>query len=190
MMTDVYYTLAAAAYSIFLVQFLLSLFGAEFDSDVDTDVDTDTDSGDNSHFGMTWSDIFSFKGLVHFLMGFAGWLSLVQYTGTLSWIDYVIAVILGFAFIFILLVVGKSLYKFRHEPTGKKPMDFLGAIGTISIIANNGFKNKDGYYSYYIILMGDEFAGQELLVHSKHNDFKLGNAATITEVKDGKYYIN
>ena len=189
MMTDIYYALAIVAYSIFLVQFLLSLFGAEYDSDINTDIDIDTDSGDNSHFGMSWSDIFSFKGVIHFLMGFAGWISLAQYTRDVVWYDYIIAIVLGFSFIFILLMVGKMLYKLRHEPEGKQPIDFLGASGTISIIVNNGLKNKDGFYSYYIILTGEEFNGQDLLVYSKSSEYELGDVVTIDEINNGKYYI-
>ena len=69
MLTTIYYSLAILAYSIFLTQFVISMLGG---SDMDTDIDFDGDG-----FGeLSWSDIFSFKGIIHFLMGFAGWLSL------------------------------------------------------------------------------------------------------------------
>lgn len=57
-MSNVYYLSAAISYGIFLVQFILSWFGGDTDLDVDLDGDV--------------SDIVSFKGLIHFIMGASG----------------------------------------------------------------------------------------------------------------------
>lgn len=58
-MSETYYLLAAISYGIFIVQFILSWFGGDTDLDVDLDGELDMDV----------SDIVSFKGLVHFVMG-------------------------------------------------------------------------------------------------------------------------
>lgn len=63
-MSETYYLLAAISYGIFIVQFILSWFGGDTDLDVDLDGELDMDV----------SDIVSFKGLVHFVMGASGWL--------------------------------------------------------------------------------------------------------------------
>lgn len=63
-MSETYYLLAAISYGIFIVQFILSWFGGDTDLDVDLDGELDMDV----------SDIVSFKGLVHFVMGVSGWL--------------------------------------------------------------------------------------------------------------------
>lgn len=67
-MSEVYYLLAAISYGIFLVQFILSWFGGDTDLDVDLDGELD----------MNVSDIVSFKGLIHFIMGASGWLCVKQ----------------------------------------------------------------------------------------------------------------
>ena len=64
-----YYVLGIISYGIFIVQFILSNLGFG-----DTDIDIDLDG--NVDFDV--SDLLSFKGLIHFLMGFSGWLSLKQ----------------------------------------------------------------------------------------------------------------
>ena len=64
-----YYILGIISYGIFIVQFILSNLGFG-DTDIDIDLDGDID--------FDVSDLLSFKGLIHFLMGFSGWLSLKQ----------------------------------------------------------------------------------------------------------------
>lgn len=53
--------LALVASGIFLIQFILSMIGSDIDSGIDVDI------SDGS--GFDFSDIISFKGIVHFLMG-------------------------------------------------------------------------------------------------------------------------
>ena len=63
MIEQIYYAVALTVYSIFIIRFILSWVGADFDVDADVDI----------------SDVVSFKGLTHFLMGFSGWLSVKSY---------------------------------------------------------------------------------------------------------------
>lgn len=52
----------------------------EFDVDVDFDV----------------SDVVSFKGFIHFFMGFGGWTSIKQLLGyEVTWIDWLIGFFIG-----------------------------------------------------------------------------------------------
>ena len=67
-MSDVYYIIGGVAYGIFILQFIISWVAGELDVDVDFDGDADFDIG----------DVVSFKGLIHFLMGFGGWTSIKQ----------------------------------------------------------------------------------------------------------------
>lgn len=85
-MSNVYYLLAAISYGIFLVQFILSWFGGDTDLDVDLDGELDMDV----------SDIVSFKGLIHFIMGASGWLCIKQsISHSVEWYDYLIALVCG-----------------------------------------------------------------------------------------------
>lgn len=174
MVTTIYYSLAIAAYSIFLIQFLISFFGG---TDVDTDIDFDGDGvGD-----INWSDIFSFKGIIHFLMGFAGWLSLMEYTSYVAWYDYAIALGLGIAFVVILLFVSKALLKLKHEPTGQTAQDFVGHKAVITIIDSE----DESYYASV-----PDFGGQEIKVYSTMKyDLNIGDEITIDSYDGKKYYI-
>lgn len=81
-MSETYYLLAAISYGIFIVQFILSWFGGDTDLDVDLDGDMDV------------SDIVSFKGLVHFVMGASGWLCIKHSVShSIEWYDYLIAAV-------------------------------------------------------------------------------------------------
>lgn len=174
MLASIYYSLAIAAYSIFLIQFCISFFGG---SDIDTDIDFDGDG-----FGdVNWSDIFSFKGIIHFLMGFAGWLSLMEYTSYIAWYDYAIALGLGVAFVVILLFVGRALLKLKYEPTGQTAQDFVGHKAVITIIDSE----DESYYASV-----PDFNGQEIKVFSTLKyDLNIGDEVTIASYEDGKYFI-
>ena len=55
---NLYYILGGIAYGIFILQFIISWVAGEFDVDFDGDADV--------------SDVVSFKGFIHFFMGFGG----------------------------------------------------------------------------------------------------------------------
>lgn len=174
MLTTLYYSLAIAAYSIFLIQFLVAVLGG---SDLDMDIDFDGDGvGD-----LSWGDIFSFKGVIHFLMGFAGWLSLTSYTSTVVWYDYLIALAFGIVFVLALFYLGLLLLKLKQEPTGEKSKDFVGAKGTITIVC----KDEPGYY--YVTLFGH--ASTELKVRSEKHEYNLGDEVVIQSYVNEQFYI-
>ncbi len=52
--------------SLFIIKLAISLFAGDIDIDIDFDGDSDFDT----------SSAFSFKGLIHFLMGFSSYLLL------------------------------------------------------------------------------------------------------------------
>ena len=174
MLTTIYYSLAIAAYSIFLIQFIIAIAGG---SDLDMDIDFDGDGvGD-----LSWGDIFSFKGIIHFLMGFAGWLSLTSYTGHIVWYDYLIALAFGIGFVLVLFYLGLLLLKLKQEPTGASSKDFIGQKGTITIVCS------DEPNTYYVTLSGN--AGTELKVHSLNEEHKLGDEVIIQAYENEQFYI-
>ena len=177
MLTSIYYSLAIAAYSIFLIQFLIAMFGG---SDMDMDIDFDGDGA----MDLTWGDIFSFKGLIHFLMGFAGWLSLTAAKGSpIVWYDYLIAIGLGIVFVLMLVFLGRLLMKLRQEPTGASGWDFVGHDGYITVVCS------DEPHTYYMMLK--DLGSQELKVYSRGGEtYKLADEVTIICYEDGKYFIN
>ena len=89
-MEQIIYIVALIVYGIFIIRFILSWIGGDFDLDGDFDLNV--------------SDIVSFKGLTHFLMGASGWLSVKQYTTHfIGWYDYLIAFCIGIIFVYLCL---------------------------------------------------------------------------------------
>jgi hypothetical protein len=88
---------------LFLLSTVGSLLFGGIDVDFDADVDIDFDGG-----GTLFSDVFSFKGLLHFCIGFSLVLTLMREV-TLKSIFY--GVITGLVFAIVLYF----LYKFMYE---------------------------------------------------------------------------
>jgi len=163
-----YYTLTGIAYAIFLIQFLLSMLGADTDVDLDFDADGTADLG--------WSDIFSFKGLIHFLMGFGGWLSLMGYNrGSLVWYDYIIAVALGVGFFMSLYYLGKGMLKLESHPSELTGTDLIGQQAKVTVISGG----------YYYICLPD---AREFLAQSG-KQFNVGDTVQIVDYVNGIYII-
>ena len=88
---------------LFLLSTIGSLLFGGIDVDFNTDVDIDIDAG-----GTLFSDIFSFKGLLHFCIGFSLVLTLMREVNLAS-VSY--GVITGLVFAVVLYF----LYKFMYE---------------------------------------------------------------------------
>ena len=119
-MEQVIYIVALVVYGLFIIRFILSWVGGDFDLDGDLDLDV--------------SDVVSFKGLTHFLMGASGWLSVKQYTThSIMWYDYLIAFCVGILFIGMLFQLYKFMMKLESKPTILTGKDL---VGTSAIIYN------------------------------------------------------
>ena len=163
-----YYTLTGIVYAIFLVQFLLSMLGADTDVDLDFDADGTADLG--------WSDILSFKGLVHFLMGFGGWLSVMGYNrGFLVWYDYIIAVVLGVILFLFLYYLGKGMLKLESHPSKLSGKDLIGQEAKVTIVSGG----------YYYICLPDS---REFLAQSG-KQLNVGDTVQIIDYVNGIYII-
>jgi hypothetical protein len=97
----------------FIQSVILPLFGGlGLDVDVDTDF-TDVnippvDSLDSVGNALTFTDIISFKGLLHFLIGFSLTITLA---GELTFSSASFGVFVGLVFVFVLYYLYKFLYK-------------------------------------------------------------------------------
>ena len=116
--------------SLFVIKLIISIFGGDFDMDVDFDGNTDFDS----------SSAFSFKGLLHFLVGFSSYLfakdNIYNING-FSFLDYIIAIICGICFMVILFYGYKLAMKANNS--SKNPEDLINnSKGIIYINLGNG----------------------------------------------------
>ena len=134
-----YNILFVAVFALFFVKLCISLFAGDLDLDVDLDGDIDADS----------SSVFSFKGILHFLVGFSTFLAakahflsadmIVNSNGTVqfSFLDYVYAIVTGLLFMFLLYFGYKLAIK--ADATPDLPQNLLnGSNGTVYLNLGNG----------------------------------------------------
>ena len=168
MIEQVYYAIALIVYSIFIIRFILSWIGADFDIDADVDI----------------SDVASFKGLTHFLMGFSGWLSVKSYiTHNVMWYDYLIALILGIIFVILLYFVYKFLISLETKPQILFGKQLIGKTGKIYVILE-----PEDSIKKYIITVGNGLGTQEYPAKS-NNSYKLGDEVVISDYVNAYYII-
>ena len=168
MIEQIYYAVALTVYSIFIIRFMLSWVGADFDVETDLDV----------------SDIVSFKGLTHFLMGFSGWLSVKSYiTHNVMWYDYLIALILGIIFVILLYFVYKFLISLETKPQILSGKQLIGKTGKIYVILE-----PEDSIKKYIITVGNGLGTQEYPAKS-NNSYKLGDEVVISDYVNAYYII-
>ena len=168
MIEQIYYAVALTVYSIFIIRFILSWVGAAFDIDADVDI----------------SDVVSFKGLTHFLMGFSGWLSVKSYiTHNVMWYDYLIALILGVIFVILLYFVYKLLISLETKPQILSGKQLIGKTGKIYVILE-----PEDSIKKYIITVGNGLGTQEYPAKS-NNSYKLGDEVVISDYVNAYYII-
>ena len=168
MIEQVYYAIALIVYSIFIIRFILSWIGADFDIDADVDI----------------SDVVSFKGFTHFLMGFSGWLSVKSYiTHNVMWYDYLIALILGVIFVILLYFAYKLLISLETKPKILSGKQLIGKTGKIYVILE-----PEDSIKKYIITVGNGLGTQEYPAKS-NNSYKLGDEVVISDYVNAYYII-
>lgn len=106
-MAEILYIVGGIAYSLFAIQFLISLFG--YDSDIDLDLDLDGDAD------FSLGDLVSFKGFLHLIMGATSYLCPTVYLGgTLTLFDWIIALFIGIIFVVGLYYIYKWCKGLQH----------------------------------------------------------------------------
>lgn len=166
METDIYYSLFVAAIAIFSIQFLFALLGH------DTDL---AGIGENFDFG----SLMCFKGVTHFALGFSGYMSAMQ--APYQIVDYVIALLIGIVFLFILYAVYYYTAKLKQTNTPEKGQELVGRIGTVyyKLNANN-----------YMLMISINGSIKELQVISRSQaELKISQTVCIIECNQGIYYI-
>lgn len=169
-MEQIYYTITAIIYSIFIIRFILSWVGGDFD--VETDVDV--------------SDVVSFKGLTHFLMGFSGWLSMKSFTThNVVWYDYLIAFVLGVIFVIILYYVYKFLMKLENKPQVLSGKDLIGSTAKVYLVLS--IIDADTLFKYIITV--DNGIGTVEIPAKSRESYKTGDSVVIKDYVNAYYII-
>ena len=171
-MEQIYYGIAIVVYGVFIVRFILSWVGGDFEIDADADLDL--------------SDLVSFKGATHFLMGASGWLSIKGLTThNIEWYDYIAAIALGLIFVVVLYFVYKFMMSLEKKPqilTGKQ---LIGKDARVYL--TTGYDGIDDTYKY-IITVDNNVGTMEYPAKSKtvHN---VGDSVTISDYENAYYII-
>ena len=122
--------------SLFIIKLAISLFAGDIDIDIDFDDDSDFDT----------SSAFSFKGLIHFLVGFSSYLFARAHTDTVNIVDgnvqfsfgdFAWAIIIGIITMVALFYAYKLALKANNST--KDPEDLINnSKGKIYINLGNG----------------------------------------------------
>lgn len=173
MENNLYYILGGIAYGIFILQFIISWVAGEFDVDVDFDGDADFDIG----------DVVSFKGIIHFLMGFGGWTSTKQLLGyEVTWIDWLIGFFIGLVFVFMLYHLYKFCMKLQNLPTDEPTTNLVGRTATIYVHLG------DGRHLAYVDISGSLREVEVVSLNKKI--YPVNEPVTIRKYEDNKLYID
>jgi heme A synthase len=173
-MEQIYYGVAVFIYSLFIVRFILSWVGGDFD--VDMDVDTDLDL----------SDVVSFKGATHFLMGFFGWLSVKSFTThNVMWYDYLIAFALGVIFVIILYYVYKFLMKLENKPKVLSGKALIGSTAKVYLVLST--IDADTLFKY--VVTADNGVGTVEIPAKSRESYKTGDSVVIKDYVNAYYII-
>lgn len=167
-----YYILCIACIALILVKSVLSWVFGEIDVDYDFNGDAD----------FTISDMLSFKGILHLLLGFSSYLSAQAHFGHITSfgvIDYVIAIIIGIIFALGLALLYRFVLKADNVPT--VITDYSGMDGRIYLNMGNG---------RYSIAVGTLDGTHNIDAYSDDANLAIGAIVTLKKNKeDNKYYI-
>ena len=166
---EIFMLIAFVSTGIFLLQFIMSVFFGGLDIDVDGDANADFDIG----------SFFSFKGMVHFLIGF-GWTKVLLHGD--EWHTYAIAVVVGLVFMFALFYTYVLAFRLQNLRKPEAPYALVGRVGRVYI--NEG----DGRYTIFVERDG---ADRELDVVSEsgRTDYKTDERVSIVRYDQTRYYI-
>lgn len=176
-----YYILFFTALIFFVIKFLLTLIAGDVDFDVDIDGDVDFDM----------SSLFSFKGVLHFILGFSTYLSLIAryntngnevYTFNIS--QYIIGICIGLIFSIGLFYLYKLMMKFNHYNNSE--LDLNGY--TCTILGKNSVNLDSNEHSYYV-LVNTPVGSRKINVLSFNDNLTIGGEYKIFINEQGIYCI-
>ena len=150
----------------FIIQFLMStIFG--MDSDIDSDFDA--------------ADLLSFKGLIHFGIGYSWWM--VIHSQDTSWSTHALAFLLGSLVMIVLWLTYWGVSKLKKE--------IIPEVGEALVGQSGEVYTRDINTGEYVVTLVINGARREIgSVISLGENPKPGQTVIIKEYKEGKYFIN
>ena len=169
--SNVYYAIFFICAAITILKLLLALVLGDLDFDVDADSVMDFDLG----------SIFSFKGILHFLLGASMWLSLIRhFIGFIAWYHYIIAAVIGIIFAVVLFLLYVFLItQLSSENKLKQGAELIGTEGVVNWTVDD----------YANVVISNNGERQTIDCVIKGTKVKAGQRVTIIAYEEGKYYI-
>lgn len=163
-------TIAIFCTGWFILQFLMTvIFGS--DGDLASPETSELDAG----------DFLSFKGLIHFGIGYSWWM--VIHSGDSSWSTHAVAFLLGSLVMVILYLTYWGVSKLKKEIVLESGESLIGRTGQVY--------TRDQNNGEYTILITRNGSRKELhSVISDGENPETGQTVVIKDYKDGKYFIN
>lgn len=175
---DWYTILFITVFSFFLIKLVISFFAGDFDLDVDLDGDVDVDA----------SSMFSFKGVLHFLMGFSAFLFGKSFSTSVNIVDghvqftaadYIFAILSGILLSVILYFSYKVATKANCEP--KQPQDLINnSSGTIYLNLGDGLYSVETHTAAGTINIDARCENKDLTPGTEVNLIKENDKIIIT----------
>lgn len=168
--------LFCVVFAIFFLKSLISWIAGDIDVDIDFDGDTDIDV----------SGMLSFKGILHFLMGFSSVLTAVGYENTHSFCVpytfpisiYILAVCFGIFIMVGLFYLYQVMLKLNHY-TNDNP-NLNNSVGKVYLIEKNG---------QYQVLVDTPSGTFKKTAYSEDETHKIGDEVVIKWDKESNKYI-
>lgn len=157
-MMDIIHIILVTCISIFVIQMIMSIFGTSFEFETDMDVD----------------DIISFKGILHFFLGFSIYVTVMN---EINFINILGGIITGVIFTYTLYRIYKLIYKVSSEKIRESYSDLVGR--ECEIYVNLG----EGQYIAYVSINGAQ-EKIEVKSLSKDNTFVNCSKQLITTYND------
>ena len=177
-----YYILFWFTFAFFIIKTILSWVFGDTDIDFDTDGDVDFDI----------SSMLSFKGALHFLLGFSSYLAIIAKINSantyfdpyhFSWIQYVTAVLIGILFTFILYKLYQFMMKLNHF--NEEEINVNNYMCTV--LLRNG--QVDTHTYSYTVLVNTPIGSRKITVLSYSSDINIGSEQKIYLNEQGIYCI-
>lgn len=177
-----YYILFLFTLAIFIIKTIISLVFGDIDIDFDADGDVDFDV----------SSMLSFKGVLHFLLGFSSYLAITAKIDSantyfdpyqFSWVQYVAAILTGILFTYLLYKLYQFMMKLNHSN------DEIIDVNNYSctVLVRNGQIDNNTYS--YTVLVNTPVGSRKIIVLSYSSDINIGSEQKIYVNEQGIYCI-
>lgn len=166
-----FWWVAIIASLIFIVQTLLTIFGSDFSDGINADFDGNLDH-DTAPF-----QLFSFRNLVNFLLGF-GWAGVTLFGSiTNPTLLIIIATIIGVGFVMLYFLMIKQILKLSEDNT----FNFTFLMGKNAEVYLNIPAHREGFGKVLISYKGSQ---RELQAMTKGERIESGSLVKVIELEN------